>query len=95
LQQHTASIAAAFRAVTMLAAWFEHGGALDRILQNRTGIAEAPRRRCARMSNWLRFRQDFPASGAKAISPVRFGTAVLSELSAFATIKYRAERSGR
>jgi len=47
------------------------------------------------MSNWLRFRRDFPANDAKAASPVRFGTAALSELSAFATMKHCAEGSRR
>jgi len=79
----------------MLEASFEGGIALDRILQKSEPASPKLLGEGARMSNWLHFRRAFPANGAKASWPVRFGTAVLSELSAFATIKHRAERSGR
>jgi len=95
LRQHPASNAAAFRAVTMLETSFARDVTLDRILQKVNQHRRSSSAKVCVHVKWLRFRRDFPANDAKAASPVRFGTAALSELSAFATMKHRAERSRR
>jgi hypothetical protein len=53
----------------------------------RCRIADAVRHECWRMKTCLFFRADFPMPGARVLALTRFGTAGLSAMSVFDTLK--------
>jgi len=77
----------------MVQALFVRSIAFERTLPGsckaRCRIADAVRHECWRMTSCLYFRLDFPMSGAGALASTRFGTAVVSALSAFDTDHHR------
>ena len=60
----------------------------------RCRIADAVRHECWRMTNCLYFHLDLPMRGGHALALTRFGTAVLSALSAFETVTGRGYHRG-
>jgi len=75
-------------AVTMAAMPFQRGIVADRILQKVCPLVRFFRRRCGRMTMGWHIRREFLSCGVRAAALVLFGTAGLSELSAFATAKW-------